>query len=202
LKTSRILILFAHPALHKSRVNRVMMRTVRALDGVTFHDLYQIYPEFHIDVKHEQRLLGEHDIVVFQYPYLWFNVPALIKEWQDLVLVHGWAYGHQGDALLGKKVLSVITTGGGEDAYRKNTFNRFTVRELLAPLEQMATRCRMEFLPPFVVHGTFRMAEDEIRKHAVDYSRMMEALRDNRVDFGRARGLERINADLDTVIRD
>ena len=202
MKTSRILILFAHPALHKSRVNRVMMRTVRALDGVTFHDLYQIYPEFHIDVKHEQRLLGEHDIVVFQYPYLWFNVPALIKEWQDLVLVHGWAYGHQGDALLGKKVLSVITTGGGEDAYRKNTFNRFTVRELLAPLEQMAIRCRMEFLPPFVVHGTFRMAEDEIRKHAVDYSRMMEALRDNRVDFGRARGLERINADLDTVIRD
>ncbi len=178
-----------------------MMRAVRALDGVTFHDLYQIYPEFHIDVKHEQRLLSEHDIVVFQYPYLWFNVPALIKEWQDLVLVHGWAYGHRGSALQGKKVFSVITTGGGEDAYRKNAFTRFTMRELLAPMEQMAFRCGMEFLPPFVVHGTFRMAEEEIRRHVGDYGRMMEALRDNRVDFHKARGLPRINADLDSIIR-
>lgn len=36
-----LLILFAHPALQRSRVNRVLARAVQDLPGVTFHDLYQ-----------------------------------------------------------------------------------------------------------------------------------------------------------------
>jgi glutathione-regulated potassium-efflux system ancillary protein KefG len=39
---SRVLILFAHPALEKSRVNCRLADAVRRLDGVTFHDLYEL----------------------------------------------------------------------------------------------------------------------------------------------------------------
>ena len=46
----RVLILFAHPALQKSRVNRRLVEAVRDLEGITFHDLYELYPDFHIDV--------------------------------------------------------------------------------------------------------------------------------------------------------
>jgi hypothetical protein len=42
----RVLILFAHPALHRSRVNRGLVRAVRDLEDVTFHDLYEAYPDF------------------------------------------------------------------------------------------------------------------------------------------------------------
>lgn len=28
-----------------------------------------------------------------QHPFYWYSTPALLKEWQDLVLEHGWAYG-------------------------------------------------------------------------------------------------------------
>ena len=89
----RILVLFAHPALEKSRVNRRLMRGIDHMDGVTFHDLYEAYPRLDIDVAHEQTLLTEHDVVVFQHPMYWYSTPAILKEWQDLVLQHGWAYG-------------------------------------------------------------------------------------------------------------
>lgn len=198
---NQILILFAHPALQKSRVNRVLITTVRDLPGVTFNDLYEAYPEFDIDVKHEQELLIRHDIVVFQHPLFWYSTPAIMKEWLDLVLEHGWAYGHEGTALRGKKFLSAITTGGGEKAYRRGGFSSFTLRELLAPLEQTANLCGMDYLPPFVVHGTHLMTEDEIHAHAWDYHRTIEALRDGTIDLDEARRFPRLNSNLETVIR-
>ncbi len=90
---NQILILFAHPALEKSRVNRQLIRSIHGLDGVTIHDLYETYPDFNIQVKAEQDLLLAHDIIVFHHPFYWYSSPALLKEWQDLVLEYGFAYG-------------------------------------------------------------------------------------------------------------
>src|SRR6187455_1899648 len=101
----RVLILFAHPALHRSRVNRVLVEAVRSLEGVTFHDLYEVYPDLLLDVDREQALLREHDVVVWQHPFFWYSAPALVKEWQDLVLELGFAYGEGGTALRGKRAL-------------------------------------------------------------------------------------------------
>ena len=57
-----ILVLLAHPALHKSRVNRVLAQRVRGIDQVAFHDLYAAHPEFDFLVPTEQALLEAHDI--------------------------------------------------------------------------------------------------------------------------------------------
>jgi len=196
----RILILFAHPALQRSRVNRKLLDAVRELEGVTFHDLYEAYPEFDIDVRREQRLLLDHELVVLQHPFYWYSVPALLKEWFDLVLEHGWAYGHQGTRLHGKQLLSAITTGGSEEAYREGGHNRFTIRQLLAPVEQTAHLCGMDYLPPFVVHGTHGLGERESLRHAEDYRRTLVALRDGKIDLERARRLPRLNSDLDAIL--
>ncbi len=75
-------------------MNRVLVQRVRDLPGVTFHDLYEEYPEFDIDLHREQRLLLDHDVIIFQHPLFWHSTPAILREWQDLVLEHGWAYGH------------------------------------------------------------------------------------------------------------
>ena len=196
-----ILILFAHPALQKSRVNLFLMKTVQALEGVTFHDLYQVYPDFHIDVEHEKHLLRRHEIIVFQYPLLWYSTPALLKEWQDLVLEHGWAYGRDGNALRGKKYLSVLTTGAIESSYSRRGEYRFSIRELLAPIQQTANLCGMDYLPPFVIHGTHQMSDEAIKAHAGDYRRTLEALRDGRVDLDRVRSYQRLNTDLDAILK-
>ena len=198
---NRILVLFAHPALEKSRVNRNLMAAVRDLPGVTFHDLYEAYPEFDIDVQREQSLLVEHEIIVLQHPFFWYSTPALLKEWQDLVLEHGWAYGSEGRMLEGKRALSVVTTGGSEPAYEPNGHNRFTMRQFLAPIAQTFRLCGVEYLPPFVVHGTHGMTAEEVRSHADDYRRLVEALREERVKLDGLDDLPRINWNLNQLLR-
>jgi glutathione-regulated potassium-efflux system ancillary protein KefG len=198
---ARVLVLFAHPALERSRVNRRLAERVRGLEGVTFHDLYEAYPDFDVDVGREQALLIAHDVLVLQHPFYWYGTPALVKQWEDLVLEHGWAYGTSGTALRGKRLLSAITTGGSETAYTEAGHNRFTVRQLLAPIEQTARLCGMDYPPPFVVHGTHRLDAEGIERAADEYGRFVAALRDDRVDFDAARGLPRVNADLGRVLR-
>lgn len=200
--SNQILILFAHPALEKSRVNRYLIQAVQNLDSVMIHDLYETYPDFHIDVRMEQDLLLSHDIIVFHHPFYWYSSPALLKEWQDLVLEHGFAYGHEGTALRGKKLLSAITTGGGEKAYSLEGYNRFTMRELLVPFEQTAKLCGMQYLPPFIVHGTHKLQDrQQINRHAEDYRSAILALRDNTINWESLTQYQHFNQDLNQVIQ-
>ncbi|HRC58732.1 MAG TPA: NAD(P)H-dependent oxidoreductase, partial [Kofleriaceae bacterium] len=172
----RVLVQLAHPVLERSRVNRRLIAAVRDLPGVTLHDLYERYPAFDIDVRREQALLLEHDVIVFQHPFYWYSTPAILKEWQDLVLEHGWAYGKGGTRLHGKLTCNAITTGGPATAYQHDGRNRFTMRELLAPWDQTAFLCGMRFLAPLVVHGSFRLGSDEdVAPHAELYRRVLLA---------------------------
>ena len=176
---ARVLILFAHPAVQKSRVNRHLADAVRTLEGITFRDLYEEYPDLYLNVKAEQELLVAHDVIVFQHPFYWYSSPAILKEWQDLVLEWGFAYGDNGTALRGKKFLTAITTGGPSEAYRREGFNYFTIRELLAPFEQTARLCGMEYLAPFVVHAVNSFSKEDIVAAAQDYRRVITMLRDS-----------------------
>ena len=173
-----------------------MVDAVRPVDGVTFNDLYEEYPDLNIDVAREQDLLAENDVVVLQHPFYWYSTPAILKEWQDLVLEHGWAYGQGGNALQGKTLLNAVSTGGTEEAYCERGSNRFSMRQLLAPIEQTALLCRMEYLPPFVVHGTHGLSEIEIGSHADDYRLLVEGLRDGRVELAQTAALSRLNSDV------
>jgi glutathione-regulated potassium-efflux system ancillary protein KefG len=197
----RVLVLFAHPVLERSRVNRRLIGAIRDVEHVTIHDLYERYPTMSIDVEHEQALLLAHDVIVFQHPFYWYSVPAILKEWQDLVLEHGWAYGAGGTKLRDKITLNAISTGGPELAYRKGGYNRFTVRELLAPWEQTAHLCGMRFLAPFTVHAALRIAsDDDVAARREDYRRLLVALRDDRLDLDRAAAAENLADDLDAVM--
>lgn len=197
---ARVLVLFAHPARDRSRVNVRLALAVRSLPGVTFHDLYEAYPDFEIDVAREQALLLAHDVIVLQHPFYWYSTPALVKEWEDRVLEHGWAYGRGGDKLHGKCLVSALTAGGSEESYSGAGHNGLTIRALLAPIEQSARLCGIDVLAPFVVHGTHRLTDAAIDAHAQDYRRVVEALVRGSLDRDRARTLPRLNADLASVL--
>ncbi len=180
---SRILVLFAHPAIQKSRVNAELIKPLQNIDGITFRDLYETYPDFYIDIKKEQALLLEHDIIIFMHPFYWYSIPSILKEWLDLVLEYGFAYGETGTALKGKKLLSVITTGGGNNSYHETGMNRFTIKQLLTPLNQTAHLCGMQYLPPFVVHNVLELTKEDIANHAIKLKEILLALRDGKVDL-------------------
>lgn len=180
---NKILILFAHPLFEKSQINKELVQAIPASEHITFHDLYETYPEFDIDITKEQELLLAHDIVIWHHPMYWFNCPPILKQWIDLVLQHGWAYGKEGKNLLNKTVFQVITTGGGQANYCATGKNNFTVLELLAPFKQTAKICNMNYLPPFVVHGTHKITAEELKIHTQNYTQLLTYLTEHPVEF-------------------
>ena len=144
----RILVIFSHPALQSSRANKQLLHAIEGLEGITLHDLCQRYPDMFINVKREQALLAEHDIIVFQHPFYWYSCPAIMKEWMDLVLEYGYAYGPEAHALSGKQWLSAITTGGAPESYCSEGYNQRPLLDFLLPFQQTAQLCGMQWLPP------------------------------------------------------
>jgi glutathione-regulated potassium-efflux system ancillary protein KefG len=178
-----------------------MREAVETLEGITFHDLYASYPDFLIDVSHEQQLCRNHDVIVFQHPFYWYSTPAIIKEWLDLVLEYGWAYGPASRALAGKITFQTLTAGGDSVNYRANGSNQFTIRELTTPYRATANLCGMDWLPPFAVLGIYRgIPKTQQVRHAEDYRRTLIALRDDRLDLVQARSRELLNQSLDAII--
>ena len=114
----RTLVLVAHPDLESSRITAHLTDAVRDLDHVTVRDLSAAYPDRRFDAAAEQELLRGHDTIVWQFPWHWYSVPGVLKEWMDQVLTYGFAYGAGGDALHGKRLQLVLSTGGPEVVLR------------------------------------------------------------------------------------
>ncbi len=165
----KVLILFAHPRMEKSRANTLLLKQIPTADNITFHDLYELYPDFNIDVEAEKQLLLEHDIIILQHPFYWYSCPPLMKQWIDMVLEFGWAYGPGGTALKDKIMFNAITTGGADTAYRTEGHNRYTVHEYLRPFEQTAYLCKMIYFPPFLVQGTHRITDEDLWRMSEQY---------------------------------
>jgi len=174
---AKILILFAHPALQRSRIHRPMIEAVRDVEGVTFHDLYEEYPDFHINETREHALLEAHDVIVFQHPLYWYTCPALLTEWIDLILAPGWAFGPGGDKLQGKSLLSVITAGVGGEFYRDSDYDkRYPISYFLLPFEQIAYQCGMKYLAPLVFKNTKTATSDDVLAHIEKFQETIKDL--------------------------
>ncbi|MFA0085512.1 NAD(P)H-dependent oxidoreductase [Vibrio sp. 10N.261.51.F12] len=191
---NKVLVLYAHPSQRRSEVNMPMYRDALSVEGVTVVDLYSEYPTYHIDIDKEQQRLLEHDIIIFQFPLYWYSTPSILKEWQDLVLEYGFAYGHEGTQLAGKRFFCSISAGGKAEAYQTDGYNHFTIRELLQPLEQMANLTGLVYLPPFVLFGS-RTAKEEhrITKHRQQWKELLELLVSDQFNVAKAAPLEKLN---------
>jgi len=158
-------VLYAHSRPHLSRVNRKLAEAAGALDRVTVHDLYQTYPDFYIDVAAEQARLAAADILVLLHPIQWYSMPALLKEWMDVVLLPGWAYGEHGTALAGKTFWLVATTGSPSEAYGPDGAHAQPFDAFLPPLRQTAALCGMRWEAPLILHGAHQAAASTIDAH-------------------------------------
>lgn len=145
-----VLVLFAHPTPDRSRANAALRAAITGVDGIEVHDLYEVYPDMIVDVEAEQRRLLAADALVVQHPFYWYSAPALVKEWLDLVLTHGFAYGGQGRALAGKPWLQAITAGGPESDYQRPGWR---VEDFLLPFRASAELCQAIWQPPFILHA-------------------------------------------------
>lgn len=184
---AKLIVYYAHPGQVFSQVNSAMFTVSEQVEGITRVDLYAEYPRFDIDPDREQQRLLDHDIILFQFPLFWYSTPSILKEWQDIVLEHGFAYGSGGTALAGKRMMLAITAAGPQDAYAPEGYQHHHLRTFLRPLEQTANLCRMHFLPPYVLYGALKAVKaGQVDAHADGYRSLLEALRDGRFDAYRA----------------
>lgn len=190
---NKILILFAHPRFEKSKTNRALLKGIEKLKNVTLHDLYEEYPDFNIDIEQEKELLLAHDIIVWHHPLYLYGAPAILKQWMDLVLEHGWAHGKNGNNLKDKIIFNTLTAGGKKEAYTEKGLHRFSIREFLLPFAQAAALCNMVYLPPFVVHGTYLLSSADLSDYAHLYHTLLETLGKEKYDVKHIRRFEYLN---------
>jgi putative NADPH-quinone reductase len=193
---AKLIVYYAHPGHKHSHVNRFMARAAAAVNDITYVDLYREYPRFDIDVDIEQRRLLDHDVILFQFPFFWYSTPSILKEWQDLVLEHGFAYGVGGDKLAGKRLQLAITAAGPKDAYTPGGYQHHPIREFLAPLEQTARLCAMRFPAPYVLYASLRApGAGLVEPHVEGYRHLLEAIRDDRYDFDATEQIDVVHYD-------
>ncbi len=154
-----ILVLLAHPYPRRSRACRALADAVRGLPALEVRSLYERYPDFDVDAAAEQAALKAADLVVWLAPMHWYGVPALLRQWFEVVLVKGWAYGEGGTALAGKACLWAVTTGGDEAAFTAPGRHGHPFEAFVPAIEQVARFCGMGWLEPHVLHGAHLVDE-------------------------------------------
>ena len=168
-----ITLIYAHPHPDRSVGGRALLEAVRDLPGLTVRSLYDLYPDFAIDVNAEREALGSARLVIWQHPLHWYGVPALLKLWFDDVLTEGWAFGSR-RALAGKDCLWVTTTGGGPDAFTPAGRHGHPFEAFMPPVAQTARFCGMNFLPPIVVYGSHGLAQVDLERLARSYRDVLD----------------------------
>lgn len=150
----KTLIILAHPNLESSVANkRIVEKLPKHINNVEVRDIFKLYPDYKINIEAEQQALLETDTIVFQYPFYWYNMPAILKLWFDEVFSYNFAYGSEGDKLKGKNFLLSITVGGPADSYTPLGYNHFKIEDFIKPLEQTAYLAQMNYLAPIYEHG-------------------------------------------------
>ncbi|SCU98912.1 LANO_0F00166g1_1 [Lachancea nothofagi CBS 11611] len=135
------------------------------------------------DVKQEQEKLKWADVLILQFPFWWFSMPAILKGWIDRVYSSGLAYGvgeyndeRSGDqygegSFAGKKAMLIVTVGGPEKHY-KNRGISGDIDDLLFPINHgLLFYPGYSVLPPFIVYDAQTAGEK-------DYEAAAEKLRE------------------------
>lgn len=175
MNAQHILVLYAHPAPHRSPVNRRLADAARAVPGVVVQDLYDTYPDFDIDPERERALVRDASLLVFLHPIRWYGMPSMLKEWLDVVLVPGWAYGKPDSVLRGKGYWLVATTGSGLEAYQPGGLHGRPFADFLVPFQQIAALCGMNWIEPLLMHGAAKADEAAVEAHVAEFTRRLHA---------------------------
>ena len=170
------LVLVFHPNISESRVNKALGAAAESLGGgITVRYMYDLYPDFNIDVATEQAALLSADRIVLQYPLYWLSCPPLLKKWLDDVLTFGWAYGSTGTALHGKELLLAVSVGGAGSAYGREGAHVYTIHEFLRPMQGTSRVVGTRYAVPFLSVGALEIADEAIARRARDYAAVLQS---------------------------
>lgn len=175
----KTLVIIIHPTLENSLINKRWIEELKKYpDQYILHDLHGLYPDEKIDVEREQQLIENHDTIVFQFPFYWFNCPPLLKKWLDEVLTHGWAYGSKsGYKMADKKIALAISAGINKEDYSETGRYKYTLEQLTSPFEVTFNYIKADYKSLFAFYGAENHPTTEIiEKSAKAYISFLQSL--------------------------
>lgn len=160
---SNVLIISGHPNLENSVATAAIMGEFeKGLPQAAIRRLDELHQNYVFDIKAEQEAVLAADVMVWQFPFYWYAMPALMKKWLDDVFHHGFAHGSTAK-IAGKKLLLSITTGASEEAYQKEGFFKHEMADYFAPFETTATLCGLDFQGVEYLNGVSYVGRDEAK---------------------------------------
>lgn len=155
---AHILVVSGHPDLNHSIANATILdELATALPDAEIRRLDWLYPDGKFNIAAEQESLLQADVIVWQFPFSWYGLPGLMKQWLDEVFVHGFAHGSTAK-LGGKKLILSFTTGAPQALYTADGFFGHAIEEYLLPFETTAgcaiLRCWRRFIPAVLATPT------------------------------------------------
>jgi len=112
---------------------------------------------FAADVQAEMDKLLAADLLLLQFPFWWYSVPAILKGWIDRVFAYGVAYdfGRTWDrgVFTGRRALLSLTTSAPPTSSLQDGRNGDLERTLWPLHAGTLALCGYSVLPPFVSHA-------------------------------------------------
>lgn len=122
---------------------------------------------FAADIERELERVLWADLVIFQFPFYWFSVPAILKGWFDRVFVNGVVYGggkwYDRGGLSGRRAMLAFSTGCYPSMCGPDGING-DMSILLWPIQNGILRFSgMTVLAPHIAYSVAYRREDERR---------------------------------------
>ena len=140
------LIISAHPnpqSFNRALVEEVIKATRQVGAETVVRDLYTLdfnpvlsWSELNAtmegivpaEIKFEQKLIAEAELITFIYPLWWMGFPAILKGYLDRILSYGFAYQNENGVSVGllgnKKMQHFITMGNSIEKYQQLCFDK------------------------------------------------------------------------------
>jgi glutathione-regulated potassium-efflux system ancillary protein KefF len=103
-------------------------------------------------------------------------MPALMKEWIDVVLPDCWSGRADDGVLAGKRCWLVVSTGSPASDFAAGGRHGHPFDIFLAPCRQLAAVCGMEWLAPLVLHGAHGADARALELHVAAFAARLQAL--------------------------
>lgn len=164
----KTLIIVGHPNYAISNVSKAVVDNIKDQNNldITINILWENYPDYRINVDREQELLKQHDKIIFLFPTQWYEVPSLLKKWEEDVLLSGFAYGKGGDFLKGKQALFISSAAGDSQDYSTEGSNLYPIMDYYKTIYQTYRRCSFEIKEPMFYLGVYRRPDTDIQAFA------------------------------------
>lgn len=172
----KTLVIYGHPDYQNSFANKTILEEFQKnVPDAEIRNIVELYPDGKIDIETEQKKLLDADVLIFEFPFWWYSCPSAMHNYLEKVFTRGFAYGEGGQALQETKFILSFTTGGNREAYTKDGYQHYDIRDFMPQFIAMANLTGMKLADTIVSYGMVILdpddkvhnsdVEDEARAH-------------------------------------